>query len=863
MDKDNVNLEFANQKINDVGMEKEVKTSFIQYAMSVIMARALPDVRDGLKPVHRRILYAMYEGNHTYDKPFYKSASTVGDVLGHYHPHGDASVYYAMVRLAQPFSMRYTLIEGHGNFGNIDGDQPAAYRYTEARLSRMADSMLTDIDKNTVDFVPNFDNKLTEPSVLPARFPNLLINGSVGIAVGMATNIPPHNLGEVVDGVICVMDNPDAALADIMQFIKGPDFPTAATICGNAGILEAYTTGRGRITVRSKAEVDDEHHRIIVTEIPYQVNKANLVESMAECVKDKRIDGVTEIRDETGRDGLRIVVEYRRDANGQVILNQFYKFTQLQDTFAANMLALVDNVPKTLSLKQMIEYYIAHQESVVRRRVQFDLNKAIHDAHIFEGYKIAIDNIDRVIEIIRGSDSIPDAKAQLCEEFSLSDEQSQAIVDMTLGRLSGLERQKIEDRLTQLYAQIAEYQDILANEGRIKEIIKTDLLDLKKRYSDDRRTEIVPVEDEIILEDLIERHTCVITMTHAGYIKRQPSDVYKAQGRGGKGIIGMATKDEDFVEYCLAADSHAFLLLFSNLGTVYVKKAYMIPEAVRTSKGSNIVNILALDEGEKITAMITVHAFPSDEYLTMVTKKGLIKRTFLSEFAPKNRLGKRAIRLDDDDELVFVRHTSGRDNIIIASADGQAIRFSEEGANSRGRNAGGVKGIRLDENDYVVGACIADDEHQLFVITERGYGKRVDFSDFRVFTNRGGGGVRCHDTDRTGRVAAIGAVKESDDIMVITSDGTVMRTPVSAISVQSRTAGGVIIMRPDEDSEVVGFAVIREEVDEKELAESEAAVELGEKIEGDDAPEADEVGEPFEAEGIDEVEAEPIDEDEL
>lgn len=821
---DNGNYKFENQKILDIEMAKEVKDSFIQYAMSVIMSRALPDVRDGLKPVHRRILYAMQEDGLTYEKPFHKSAATVGNVLGRYHPHGDSAVYDTMVRMAQPFALRYPLIEGHGNFGNIDGDQPAAYRYTEARMSRLSDEMMADIQKNTVSFAPNFDNRRVEPTVLPSRFPNLLVNGSIGIAVGMATNIPPHNLGEVIDGTVYLMDNPDASVADLMEYIKGPDFPTYASICGTAGIFSAYATGRGKIIVRAKAEIEEEKHRIIVTEIPYQVNKQNLVETMAACVKDKRIEGITEIRDETGRAGMRIVVEFRRDANGQVILNQLYKFTQLQDTFAVNMLALVDNIPKVLTLKQMLSCYIAHQEEVVGRRVLFDLEKARHDAHIFEGYKTAIDHIDEVIRIIRSSVSIPEAKENLIQNFSLSDEQAQAIVDMTLGRLSGLERQKIEDRLLRLYSFIGECEMILADENKLKDIIKSEMLEIKRKYSDQRRTELIPVEDEIILEDLIERHICVITMTHAGYIKRQPSDVYSAQGRGGKGVIGMGTKDEDFVEHCIAADSHSYLALFTNRGRVYFKKAYMIPESGRTAKGSNIINILDLDEGEKVTALIALHSFPENEYLLMVTKNGIVKRSSLKEYEIKRRGGKIALTLNEGDELVFVRHTNGTDQIIIATGDGYAVRYDENEIRCMGRTAKGVRGVRLKKNDRVAGACIVDETKKLLVITDEGYGKRSSFDDFRCFENRGGGGVRCHNTIKKGKLAGIATVSDDDDVMIITDDGTIIRIPVDRISVQHRTAGGVIVMKPAEGSSIIGFALVaNENVDTKEIEEEMAA----------------------------------------
>ena len=592
---------FENQRIVDVEMEKEVKKSFIEYSMSVIMARALPDVRDGMKPGARRILYAMYEDGLVHSKPFRKSATTVGNVLGRYHPHGDAAVYGTMVRMAQDFSMRYPLVEGHGNFGSVDGDGAAAYRYTEARLDRIADEMMRDLDKNVVPMMPNFDNRLQEPTVLPSRFPNLLVNGSMGIAVGMATNIPPHNLGEVIDATIYRMDNPECTVPDLMQYIKGPDFPTYATIYGVNGIQQAYTTGKGHIMVRAKAEIEEEERRIIFTEIPYGVNKSLLCESIAQCVKEKKIDGITELRDESGREGMRIVVEYRRDVNSQILLNQLYKHTQLQDTFAINMLALVNNEPKVLSLPAILDLYIAHQEQVIIRRTQYELDKAKAKAHIYEGYKIALDNIDEIVQIMKTSPSIPESKLTLMERFGLSDLQAQAIVEMTLGKLTGLERSKIEDELLRLHNLIAELESILADMGKVKQIIKDEMTAIRDRYNDERRTEIVPAEQEIILEDLIERHSCVITLTHAGYIKRQPADTYSAQNRGGKGIIGMATKEEDYIEKVVAVNSHSYLMMFTNTGKVQMRKAYLIPEAGRTAKGQNIVNILEMTEGEKIT----------------------------------------------------------------------------------------------------------------------------------------------------------------------------------------------------------------------------------------------------------------------
>ena len=815
------NLEFPDQKIVGIEMRHEVENSFIAYSMSVIMSRALPDVRDGLKPVHRRILYAMYEDHLTYDKAFRKSATTVGNVLGRYHPHGDFAVYGTMVRLAQPFSMRYPLIEGHGNFGSVDGDPAAAYRYTEARLAKLSNEMMSDIDKNVVDFDPNFDNRLKEPRVLPSRFPNLLVNGSIGIAVGMATYIPPHNLGEVIDGTIYQMENPDCTVRDLMQFIKGPDFPTAATLYGSNGIYEAYSTGRGRVMVRAKCNIEEEKHRIVVTEIPYQVNKSMLVESMAALVKDKRVEGITDIRDESGRDGMRIVVDYRRDANGQVILNQLYKYTQLQDTCAFNMLALVDNVPRVLNLKQILGYYIKHQEDVITRRIKFDLEKAKREAHILEGLRIATDNIDEVIEIIKKSASIPDAKEKLMARFSLDDIQAQAIVDMTLGRLSGLERQKVEERLAKLYALIEELTADLNDEGRIKEIIKTEMLEIKAKFADPRRTELVAAEDDIVYEDLIERHTCVVTMTHGGYIKRQPADTYSAQKRGGKGIIGMATKEEDYVEDVIAANSHALLMFFTNTGKVHTRKTYQIPEAGRTAKGSNIVNILELEAGEKVTAIISVPGFSDKEYLFMVTKRGIVKKTLLSEFEYQRKGGKIALTLDDGDELVYVKHTSGNDDIIIATHDGLSARFGEEDVRPMGRGARGVKGMTLSDGDYIVGCAVISEDKALLTITEGGFGKRCEFDNFSAH-NRGVKGVMCHGiSERTGKLAGIAAVGESDDIMMITNDGTIIRTPVSGIPFYGRSAGGVIVMRLSEGSSLVNFA--RLENDEELEAEGMAS----------------------------------------
>jgi len=813
-------LSFPNQKITPVDMEREVRKSFIEYSMSVIVSRALPDVRDGMKPGQRRIMYAMYEDNLTYDRPFRKSATTVGNVLGRYHPHGDAAVYGTMVRMAQPFSLRYTLVEGHGNFGNVDGDGAAAYRYTEARMSRLANEMMRDIEKDVIRWERNFDNTRNEPTVLPSRFPNLLVNGSVGIAVGMATNIPPHNLGEVIDGTIFLMDNPEATVPEIMQYIKGPDFPTGATIYGTNGIYEAYTTGHGRVMVRAKAEIDEDHRRIIITEIPYQVNKSMLIESMADQVREKKIEGVTEIRDESGRDGMRIVIEYRRDANGQLILNQFYKYTQLQDTCAINMLSLVRGEPKVLGLKQILTEYIQFQEEVITRRVQFDLAKAQREAHIYEGYKIAVDNIDEVIKIIRASADVAEAKVNLQNRFGLDEEQSAAIVAMTLGRLSGMERQKIEARLADLYKTIAELQAILADESKIRDIIREEMTDIKNRFADDRRTGLMEAENDIVYEDLIEREDCVVTLTRAGYIKRLPADTYSAQHRGGKGIIGMTTKEDDLIEKIAVVHSHAILLLFTSRGRVFARKSYTIPEAGRTAKGTNIVNLLELEKDEKLTAMIAVDDEFSDENtLLMVTKKGTVKRTLLSEYRPNRRGGKIALNLSEDDELIFVACTAGDQDLIIATKEGRAARFAETKVRIIGRTGAGVRGIHLLGDDEVIGAAMLsrdpawNDSHALLTITSGGFGKRMDP---RVFEPKGRAiqGVTCHKlTEKTGELIGIGVVTETDDVMMITAGGTVIRTPAAGIPVYGRTAAGVIVMRTAEDDEIcnITFASAEQE----------------------------------------------------
>ena len=839
--------QFETQKIVDVGMEKEVRKSFIEYSMSVIVARALPDVRDGMKPGQRRILYAMWEDGLTHSKPFRKSATTVGNVLGRYHPHGDSSVYGTMVHMAQDFNMRYTLIEGHGNFGSVDGDGAAAYRYTEARLDKIADEMLRDIDKRVVPMVPNFDNRLEEPAVLPARFPNLLVNGSMGIAVGMATNIPPHNLGEVIDATIYRMDHPESTADELMEYIKGPDFPTRAIIYGVNGIRQAYQTGKGHITVRARSRIEEEHRRIIFTEIPYGVNKSLLCESIADCHNEKKIDGITDVRDESGRDGVRVVVEYRRDVNPQIILNQLFKYTQLQSTFSVNMLALVRNEPKILSLGQILDHYIAHQEQVITRRTEFDLEKARVRAHIYEGYKIALDNIDEIVQIMKTSKSIPESKQTLCDRYGLTDAQAQAIVEMTLGKLTGMEREKIEEELLRLHLLIAELEGILADPSKIRSIIKDELGEIREKYNDERRTEIQQAEQEIVIEDLIERHNCVITLTHAGYIKRLPADTYNTQNRGGRGVIGMATKEEDYIEQVIALHSHSYLLFFTNTGKVQMRKAYMIPEAGRTARGQNLVNILELEAGEKITAMVSVEAFTDDEYLTMVTRRGVIKKTLLSDFEYQRKGGKIAISLDEGDELLSVTRTDGTRELVIAARSGLATRFAESGVRAMGRTARGVRGISLRGDDEVVGVSLVEEGKDLLCVTAKGYGKRTPFDDFRLMAHRGGQGVKCYNiTDKSGPLTGIASVDDGMDLMLITDSGTIIRTPVGGIVTRSRSAGGVIVMRLGEGQSLVSFTTTphadpepddgSDLTEPAELAETAEPAESGELAETAELP---------------------------
>lgn len=844
--------EYENQIIKPVDLDREMRKSYIAYAMSVIVGRALPDVRDGLKPVHRRILYAMYEDNLTVDKPFRKSATTVGNVLGHYHPHGDASVYDAMVRMAQPFSLRYPLIDGHGNFGSIDGDPPAAYRYTEARMAKIANVMLADIKKETVDFVPNFDEERREPVVLPSRIPNLLVNGSSGIAVGMATNIPPHNLGEVIDGVCYVIDHPEADLDDLCAIIKGPDFPTGGIVMGRAGIRAAYATGRGKIKVRARCEIEDMpgssgRERIIVTEIPYMVNKARLVESIANQVRDKRIEGISDVRDESSREGLRIVIECKRDANAQVVLNQLYNYTQLQDTCSMNHLALVpiphagpDKVqPKVLSLREIIDWYISFQKDVVARRTQFDLNRAGARAHILEGLKVATDqdNIDRIIAIIRASRSEAEAKENLCKEpfwidqiallgivdgsehfeFHLDDAQAQAIIDMRLGRLSGLEQEKLNEEYREIEGKIASFREILSSDHNVLEVVKAELREIRAQYADERRTEITAAADDIDIEDLIEEQDSTYTLTHAGYIKRMPTSAYRTQRRGGRGVNAMATREEDFVRSIFNASTHDNILFFSNLGKVYKLKGYQIPEAGRAAKGQNIINLLEIEPGEKITAMFPIREFTDDKYMVFVTKYGTIKRVVLSDLQNIRKVGLRALSLAEGDLLVDVRLTEGHENILIATHQGRAITFDETEVRAMGRQAAGVRGIRLAEGDYVVGAARARKGAQVLSVTENGYGKRTPVEDFSIH-HRGGGGILLHGlTDKTGLVAGIAVVDPENDIMMITDDGVIIRTPVEDIRQCGRNSQGVIVMRTGEDVKVISIARTDKEEEDEEV----------------------------------------------
>lgn len=792
------------QKIIDVDIDKEMKKSFLEYSMSVIVSRALPDVRDGLKPVHRRILYSQFEDNLTPDKPYKKCATTVGNVLGRYHPHGDASVYDALVRLAQDFSMRYMLVDGHGNFGSVDGDPPAAYRYTEARMSKISTEMLTDIEKDTVNFLSNYDDSRKEPEVLPSRFPNLLVNGSTGIAVGMATNIPPHNLGEVIDAMCCLIDNPDASLDDLMQYIKGPDFPTAGIIMGQSGIRAAYATGRGRITVRARAEIVEEKNRfkIIVTELPYQVNKARLVETIANMVKEKRIEGISNIDDHSDRNGMHIVIDIKREASPQIVLNQLYSYTQMQITFSAIMIAIVNGEPKTLSLKEILRNYVDFQVDVITRRTIFDLKKAEERAHVLEGLKKAIDFIDEVISIIRSSKDQPTAKQRLGERFELDEIQTQAIVSMRLGQLSGLERTKIEDELGQLNIKIADFKDILQNSERLLSIIKEEALAIKKKYNDERRTEIVAVSGEVDIEDLIPEEDCVLTLTEFGYIKRQKSDTYKLQRRGGRGVSGMSRREEDVAKEMFVANSHDHVMFFTNLGRVYKLKCYEIPEGSRTSKGMNINNLLPLSADESVTSMIKVPDIESEQYLVMVTRNGIIKRTELSAFSHARKNGLIAIDLNEGDELAWVRLTDGNKELVVATRNGMAIRFHETDVRVMGRAAKGVKAITLRGDDKVIGMSMLREGAYILTVSETGYGRLSNVSDYRI-QSRGGHGVINYNTDKYGKVAAIKSVDLDDDIILISNDGVIIRIEANSIRICSRTSKGVRVMKVSDESKVV------------------------------------------------------------
>ena len=817
---------FPEQRIVQSELVHEMKSSYIDYAMSVIVGRALPDVRDGLKPVHRRILYAMYEDNLTADKPFKKSATCVGDVLGRYHPHGDASVYDALVRLAQDFSMRYPLVDGHGNFGSVDGDPPAAYRYTEARMSRLSDEMLRDIEKDTVDWDPNFDETRKEPRVLPSRFPNLLVNGSSGIAVGMATNIPPHNLREVIGACICVLDNPEAQLSDLMQYVKGPDFPTRGIIMGRSGIRQAYATGRGRVVIRARHEFEEfgkDRTRIVITEIPYQVNKRMLIKSMADQVEDKRLDGISDIRDESDRDGMRIVIELKRDANPQVVLNRLFAQTQLQTSFAINMLALVNNQsqPKILSLRHIIDEYLAFQEEVIIRRTKYDLRKAQERAHLLEGLLVAQDNIDEVIKIIRSS--YDNAKENLMSRFGLDDIQAQAILDMRLKALQGLDREKLEAEYKELEEKIAYFNQLLSSDELLRKVLKEELQAISDKFGDDRVTEIQDVEDEIDIEDLIEEEQCVFTLTQAGYIKRTPASEYTAQSKGGMGKKGITTREEDYVVDVFTASTHDYILFFTDTGKVYRKKGYQIPESGKAAKGTNIINILQVEQGERIQAMIHTRSIEDDgRFLFMVTRNGTVKRLPANTLKNLRNNGIRALRMEEGDQLIAVRETDGSQKILIATHDGMAVCFDENDVRPMGRDAVGVRGIRLRQGDYVVGAARAKANHAVLAITENGYGKQTPVEDYRI-TNRGGLGIKNYMvTDKTGPVVGIKVVDGTEDLLLVTQSGTLIRTDVDSIRLAGRATQGVIVMRlKEEGDQVIALALAEKEPEDVSTAGEE------------------------------------------
>ena len=822
---------YPDQKIIQSELVHEMQTSYIEYAMSVIVGRALPDVRDGLKPVHRRILYAMYEDNLTSDKPFKKSATCVGDVLGRYHPHGDASVYDAMVRLAQDFSMRYMLVDGHGNFGSVDGDPPAAYRYTEARLSKIANEMLRDIDKDTVDWDPNFDETRREPRVLPCRFPNLLVNGSSGIAVGMATNIPPHNLTEVINACVCVLENPDATLSDLMQHVTGPDFPTRGIIVGRSGIRAAYATGRGRVVVRARTETETWGHdriRIIVTELPYQVNKRQLIQNISEQVRDKKLDGISGLRDESDRNGMRIVIELKKDANTQVVLNRLFAQTQMQTTFAVNMLALVDNQsqPKILSLRHILDEYLTFQEEIIVRRTKFDLKKALERAHLLEGLLIAEENIDEVIRIIR--ESYDNAKENLMQRFNLSEVQAQAILDMRLKALQGLEREKLQNEYDELEQRIAYFRELLADPEKVKGVLRDELIAIRDKYGDARKTEIQDIEDDIDIEDLIEEEQCVFTLSHGGNIKRVPVDEYTAQKRGGKGVRAATLRDEDYVETVFTASTHDYILFFTDRGRCYRKKGYLIPEAGRTARGVNIVNFIQVEKDEKVSAMLHVREMDDDSFLVFATRSGTVKRMALSALRNIRTSGIRALTLDEGDELINVMRTDGSQNILMATHNGQAICFAETDVRAMGREAVGVRGIRLKDGDWVVGAEIAQPDASVLSITENGYGKRTPASEYirggEEPQHRGGSGMKNYNiTDKTGPVAAVKVVQDSDDVLVVSDDGVIIRMEAAGISELGRATQGVRIMRLSEGARVISVALTdRAESEDAPAGETEA-----------------------------------------
>jgi len=817
---------FSQIKDRDIGTE--MRESFMDYAMSIIVSRALPDVRDGMKPVHRRILYAMSELGMAPDKPYKKSARIVGEVIGKYHPHGDSAVYESMVRMAQDFSMRYMLVDGHGNFGSIDGDMAAAMRYTEARLSKIAMEMLRDINKETIDFAPNYDGEEQEPVVLPARYPNLLVNGVSGIAVGMATNIPPHNLGEVIDGVQAMIRNPDITPMELMEYIQGPDFPTAGYILGREGIRQAYRTGRGSVTMRAKATIEENNNkaRIVVHEIPYQVNKARLVEKIAELVRDKRIDGITDLRDESDRNGMRIVIELRRDVNPNVVLNNLYKHTAMQSNFGINMLAIVNNEPKILNLRDVLHYYLEHQVTVIRRRTEFELKKAEARAHILEGLRIALDHLDEVIALIRASQTTEAAREGLMERFGLSQEQAQAILDMRLQRLTGLEREKIENEYQELLARIAELREILANEHLVLQIINDELQDIKERFADERRTEITVGEDSILDEDLIPREEVVITITHTGYIKRLPANTYRSQKRGGRGVVGMETKSEDFVEHLFVTNSHHYLMFFTDKGKAYRLKAYEIPELSRTARGTPIINLIQIEQGETVNAVIPVESFDTDKFLFFATRHGVVKKTPLEDYVNIRKGGLIAVNLREDDSLIDVKLTDGQQEIIMGTAQGMSIRFEESDVRSMGRSATGVKGITLDEGDEVIGMDVVDPELDILIVTTRGYGKRTPAGDYRVQT-RGGKGIKTINiTEKNGPVVALKVVKSEEDLMIITASGTLIRTSMEGISTMGRYAQGVKLINIREDDSV-GTVCRADKSDEPENDDEEGEFEEG------------------------------------